>query len=189
MFRPKRETKPPEKYGFEELYLKSPVWGPLNAHGWGTSMEVVLNGGDLSGGSKGTPPEIHMKKSSGYISGHLLNEELGGWGEKKNMVPLTNQANSLHATYENYVKLLITIAKYLKAHFGKTYGVYYRVVADDKWTSRDFGGYAPVCLILDIELIQFLDGSPIPLNKTETDYFNSHYPKMASKYAKINIPN
>ena len=88
-------------------------WGPLTAHGIGTSMHIVFGPGKQAQGTpaKDKTPWMELLTARGdgdktlYVMGHLLNADLGGPGLDYNYVPLpgragwygANDANGLHS--------------------------------------------------------------------------------------------
>lgn len=56
-----------------------------------------------------------------YIKGHLLNDNVGGEGEARNLFPITADANAKHLVY---------VEKFVKAQLAKGYVVYYEVNVD-----------------------------------------------------------
>ena len=94
----------------------------------GAEMEAVKLGPDHpQGGPPGSGQDALMDKlvtqgaaaNSKYIRGHLLNDNLGGSGENKNLYPITAHANNLHASrVENPIKNLVN---------DQRYWVYYKV--------------------------------------------------------------
>ena len=80
-------------------------FGALNADGCGTWMEAYINSGfdDLEGTEplSGTWPPfwngaVKPTSSAYWVRGHLLNHNLGGPGEQRNLTPITKKANSQH---------------------------------------------------------------------------------------------
>jgi hypothetical protein len=72
--------------------------------------------------------DSHMK---GWIAGHLLNEEMGGQGDRdENLTPLTTRANSAHKAYEAHIKKMLLQCHRIdreKKEIDAWYGVHYRV--------------------------------------------------------------
>jgi len=133
-------------------YLVNPVYGPTNAAG-GSHMFVVLgpmavdprNYGSRTG--KMSIPSLmnplHERDPGGWVAGHLLNDNMGGSGVKRqNLTPLTQTANKQHAKLENRVKSMVVIARMF--HEGNPeakfwLGVEYTV----KVSAKLFGNFAP----------------------------------------------
>lgn len=86
-------------------HLLQPVFGPI-VNGWGSSATVYIGPGSLLGmaGTQFTQNFIPNYDSTLWVHGHILNRHLGGNGEAKNLVPLTNKANAQHKTWETYIK-------------------------------------------------------------------------------------
>ena len=58
-----------------------------------------------------------------WVRGHLLNEHLGGPGEKKNLTPITKRCNNRHKTVvENLVKQAMKTHKMLAYYVDTSYG-------------------------------------------------------------------
>lgn len=113
----------------------------------GRKMEAYL---DLSSPIKGSAPGDDQKPmmsalktrygkrltSSCFVRGHLLNDNLGGFGLKENLFPLTATANDLHKSrVENFVKeyLYSPTATYRKP------GLYYKVEVDSQFDDTQTG--------------------------------------------------
>lgn len=116
-------------------YIKSPRYGDLFG-GWrGTGMCVVLgqDAGEsyFRGGKFGDVMARAGFNTRYWIAGHMLNEDLGGYGESKNFVPLTQSANNNHSTYENRIKnsYLSAVQRMDSYDNDFWYGIYYRVTA------------------------------------------------------------
>lgn len=146
----------------DQLYLRAPAWGnPVE--GWGSYMDVIMAPGTLSGASRGTIPSVQMPSGSGYISGHLLNQDMGGNGVRCNLFPLTGSANMQHKTFETMVKtLMMVLGRIDPVKTGYYYGVYYEVDASDPflgWTNRGFKVdkqyvYAPSKVDIKIQVVK-----------------------------------
>ncbi len=99
-----------------------PVFGPVNAGDFGTSMLVKpLTNKDRTAG---TPPTSAVNPTyaalnerrdspggaSYYIKGHLLNQQLGGKGVWENLVPLSRSGNAQHEVQaESVVKRTVDL--------------------------------------------------------------------------------
>ena len=98
------------------------------------------------------------KRHVKWIAGHLLNADLGGYGDDDdNLVPLTSRANRGHATFENLVKRMATGARWIQAKRPDRHlGVRYTVVASDNalQTTGDLAD-VPSTLELSAEVVQF----------------------------------
>ena len=102
----------------------------------GTEMEAVLIPSDDMGGTEpkaGTWPSWWAAAAPAdtkyWVRGHLLNHNLGGPGEKRNLTPITKKANSQHhSLVEKAAKLAMAQGK----------GLYYKVTA--KYDSNGPGG-------------------------------------------------
>lgn len=113
----------------------------------GSKMEAYL---DLSAPIKGSAPGDDQKKlmkalkkrhgkkptSSCFVRGHLLNDNLGGFGLKENLFPLTATANDLHKSrVENFVKKYL----YSPAIGDRRAGLYYKVEVDSQFDDTQTG--------------------------------------------------
>jgi hypothetical protein len=92
--------------------------GGPNSAGFGVSMEIKVLTKQGDGWKNGSTPTqaahsnydiLNQRRQSGgasfYIRGHLLNDNLGGPGQWKNMTPLSREGNHQHeAQVESYVK-------------------------------------------------------------------------------------
>lgn len=67
-------------------------------------MYAVLNPSDPYKAGTKTPPSSGIYKDYGLIQGHLLNADLGGKGENKNIFPISFYLNSCHKGFESAVK-------------------------------------------------------------------------------------
>lgn len=77
-------------------------------------------------------PEKGVDANKAYIKGHLLNDNIGGPGEEKNLFPITGQANSDHKNkIENTLKDVINNKKFL---------VYYHVKVKQDGQPEPIGG-------------------------------------------------
>ena len=114
----------------------------------GRKMEAYL---DLSMPIKGSGPDRHDQKqlmkalktkygksllSSCFVRGHLLNDNLGGFGLKENLFPLTATANDLHKSrVENFVKEYL----YSRTVSKRKPGLYYEVEVDSQFNDTQPG--------------------------------------------------
>jgi hypothetical protein len=89
------------------------VFGPLH-NDCGTSMEAHIDPNDYD--DDGTVPQggswpnwwaaAAPKPNDYWVRGHLLNHNIGGPGEKRNLTPITKKANSEHLhNIEEFVKM------------------------------------------------------------------------------------
>ena len=87
----------------------------------GTKMEAVLLGPDHPAGGPprgqedllGRLPTQAGSEVGNYIRGHLLNDNVGGPGEPRNLFPITQSANRLHEQYmERTVKKWVNQDRY-----------------------------------------------------------------------------
>lgn len=112
---------------------------PLYAGKFGKGVHVKILTKKL-GNNHGSPPprsssgsvewqflvqRRNMENRSFYVQGHLLNEELGGPGESKNLTPITQSANSEHLhAIEKKVKAAVSEGKVVSytvwAEYGRT---------------------------------------------------------------------
>jgi hypothetical protein len=91
------------------------VFGALTADGCATQMTAIINSGyDDLGGTEpkaGTWPPFWVapakpQSSDYWVRGHLLNHNLGGPGEARNLTPITKKTNSQHhALIEKLLKV------------------------------------------------------------------------------------
>ena len=110
---------------------KETAWGPLTADECGTWMLTYISPDDDK--LHGTPPGAGTwpswwpanKPSSPdwWVRGHLLNENLGGPGEKKNLTPITKRCNNQHklvveSLVKNAMKTHKLLAYYVDAQYG-----------------------------------------------------------------------
>lgn len=99
------------KVDFWTRELNIPAGGPVPV---GAKMVASPLGPDHP---MGTPPNAHDALMeflpSDYIRGHLLNENLGGPGEVRNLFPITRSANATHEAHmEKWVKKWVNDDKY-----------------------------------------------------------------------------
>lgn len=74
--------------------------------------------------------------SSCFVKGHLLNDNLGGFGVKENLFPLTSSANGFHKNrVENFVKECLYSPMISK----RKRGLYYEVEVDSKFDDTKAG--------------------------------------------------
>ena len=109
-------------------------------------------------GARETIRQGLKKKFVKWIAGHLLNADLGGYGDDdENLVPLTSRANRNHSTFENLVKRMAVGARWIQAKRPDRYlGVRYSVIASDNalQTTGDLAD-VPSTLELAAEVVQF----------------------------------
>lgn len=82
--------------------------------------------------------DSHM---TGWIAGHLLNEEMGGsGGTDENLTPLTTKANSAHKAYEGHIKKMLLQCHRIdrdNKEIDYWYGVHYSVAASTRPVFQD----------------------------------------------------
>lgn len=146
--------------GEPSFFLRDPIWErredtPATGRLGGLGMEAILGIGADSPtenvGSQTThgPSIMDLLKddeAETWISGHLLNAQLGGAGYSYNETPLRSAANSRHKTYEKKLKDSITILRQVLERSGhlelqNTVGFRYVVkVLDDVQTTITIDG-------------------------------------------------
>jgi hypothetical protein len=96
-----------------------PVWGPMIAGGMGSKVTMGFRpGGSFAVGSKADSSAdipwkgvigrrlVFDRSKTGYVFGHLLNDNIGGPAQPYNLVPLTHEANAIHINQvEKFVKI------------------------------------------------------------------------------------
>ena len=105
----------------------------------------------------GTPPsgkqEVMDLLGSQYIRGHLLNENLGGPGENKNLFPITRSANAMHNTrIETAVKDWVNTQRYwvsYEVRVGNYSGIQTSTTSGEKYINATLTAKAQ---ILDLDL-------------------------------------
>jgi hypothetical protein len=80
---------------------------------------------------KSLPTDPNLSGDNKYIKGHLLNDNLGGPGEDRNLYPITAIANKQHEAYVEY---------YVKQWVNKNgYWVYYKVEVNQQYVNLSEG--------------------------------------------------
>jgi hypothetical protein len=106
---------PPAGSGTVQRFPVTAQWGPANNFRGGSWMEAEVGADDewvYGSKPKANTPTIIGKvgKIVGgkrrYIAGHLLNDNMGGLGENKNLTVLSSDANKRHTGIEGRVKKL-----------------------------------------------------------------------------------
>ena len=131
-------------------YFVEPEWGAPVPFAGATWMSVVIGPGQGGPGMYGSRPEpgtpTVMRRllddgrlnGFGWVAGHLLNDNLGGPGNARNLTPLTTAGNKNHlVACEQRIKNFINAAYSRSRNYpNDTYwfGVAYEVtVGDEKW--------------------------------------------------------
>lgn len=113
----------------------------------GSKMEAYLDPAQSINGSSPGDDQTELMQSlkqrygkkptsSCFLKGHLLNDNLGGFGVKENLFPLTSSANGFHKNrVENFVKECLYSPMISK----RKRGLYYEVEVDSKFDDTKTG--------------------------------------------------
>ena len=144
-----RQANPPGtvKSSVVQLFPVKAKWGPEDADLGGSWMEAFVGRDDnwwYGTGPPGSVPDvidyIGTPIKQRYVAGHLLNDNMTGYGVNENLTVITDDANKLHRGVEGKIKALCIYARqkedftWLRSHDDPNgdyeYGCWYRVVVN-----------------------------------------------------------